>query len=172
MVLVSGFLCRCLACTHLRIYLPGVPVSLSGCTTRTHRAPCMGECLLGWSLMCCGLWIMHASAPRVRGACVRARAGGACSHAHVHRGEAPARQVPHGLWIMHACAPHVYTHTSTQHMHVHGMLTYAHSCCMLITCTHTHTCMYGHAYTFCYMLIKYTHTYMYTCIHVTHPETT
>ena len=145
MVPVSGFLCRCLARTHLRVcLLPGVRVSLSGCTTHARHAPHVVGVPAG--VVPHVLWI-SGSCMHVRRACmphVHAR-GCLLPRSRAQEGGACWAGVP---WVVdHACmcTTHIHTHT-----HVHGMLTHAHSCCMLITCahartharTHTHTCIH------------------------------
>ena len=120
MVLVSGFLCRCLARTHLRIYLPGIPVS-----TRTHHAPHMGGAPAGvvphvlWIVDHACICAAHACGTHTctRGGrllpCSGAQGGGACWVG------AP--------WVVdHACmcTTRIHTYACTQHMHVHGMLTH------------------------------------------------
>ena len=169
MVPVSGFLCRCLACTHActsgSICL-GFLCRCLGClgAPRAHgMGHTWGERLLGWCLVCCGS-VDHACMCATR-AC-RAHVHtleGACSHAHIHRREAPAGRVPHGLWIMHACAPHIHTHMQT----TYACAWHAHSCCMLITCTHTHTHThtYMHVWTCIHVLLHAHHIHTHTCIH-------
>ena len=172
MVPVSDFLCHCLARAHFRIYLPGIPVSLSGCATRTQHAPRVGGAPAG--VVPRVLWIggscVHVRCAGATRTCTRAHVGGVCSHARMHRGEAPAGWVPHGLWIMHACAPHIYTNT------------HAHNICMCMGCSHMHILVEcsSHAHTHtrtctrtrmdmhaCLVACSsHTHTYMYTCIHV------
>ena len=164
-----GFPYRCLGAPHAR---------------SIHHM--WGERLLGWCLMCCGSWIMHANAPRARAAL------------HTRGMPAPTLTSTGGKRLLGGCPmgcgscmhvhhTYIHTHACTEHIHVHAMLTHAHSCCMLITCTHTHihacmnmhTCLVtcsSHTHLHIYACNTHTHThthihvYMHTC--VTHPEAT
>ena len=170
------------SCTHVCMWAHVVRVGTRMCMqARTHACTARGEGAC-WGDASCVVdrWIMHACVPRLHvhahGGTRRTRAHGvcllprSCSRGRVPAptltctGEAPAGRVPHGLWIMHALH-HTYTHTHAHNIRmcmVHGMLTHAHSCCMLITCTHT----YMDVWTCLVACSSYTHTYMYTCIHV------
>ena len=144
-------------CMHMCMCCTGVwfPVSLSGthapqnlsawdsCIAvwvhHTHTACATHEGSVCWGGASCVVdrWIMHAYAPRM---CATRTWGVPASTLTCTGGKCLLGGCPMGCgscMYMH----HTYTHTHacTQHTHVHGMLTHAHSCCMLITHTRTHT---------------------------------